>query len=318
MTEAQQTREYQLPTLAAGRLVDALGLIPAAAGRTKPVHRFRCEATIEAEGRIVETRKGLTSEQLEELFSQLIRGNAYWHFGTNQHESLYEEIILVAFEPRLRGSLEITVGAQFAPEVLSIFALLEGRLGLREWHEPESVEEEAVERAADELVRSSKLARAQSEKLTCFFAHRFVGPDAGLANEVNRFLVAAGCEVRTGQTYQPRSVSEKVRELITDELDFIVVLIGPSGQSAWTRDEMGRAATVGVPVVPIVESQQKFASGLFGDTEYIPFHGECVGEAFVSLLEATSFARDRHVKRVREALEKSGPPNTAEERPPRL
>jgi hypothetical protein len=67
-----------------------------------------------------------------------------------------------------------------------------------------------------------------------------------------------GIEVITGDTYEPRSISQKVMDRLEDELDFI----GGDGESPWTPDEIATAKHRKIPLVPIVQDGVRFDSGI--------------------------------------------------------
>lgn len=305
MASAIDHRTYAWPKLQPGQLARAIPRVLAAAGRTETVEQTIVKLSAEGEQGIVESDQESTINELDARFADVITSSVYFGFDA----AGYDSSILISFRAAARGeALELGISARTAAEVISIRSLLEGQLGLKEWEEPPLERGDAgdVKKAADDLVRSSKLAAARTENIKCFFAHRFGEPDAALASEVQRFLTAAGCDVRTGGVYEPRSVSEKVRGLISEDLDLIVVLIGPSGQSGWTRDEMSRASTLGVPVVPLVVNDESYDAGLHGDNEYIPFDRDHLGEGYVKLLQAIEFARKKRADRVRSSLATGG------------
>ena len=81
------------------------------------------------------------------------------------------------------------------------------------------------------------IGRLDDEKaLTCFLGYRFNKLGKWYGSEVQEFLELSGISVITGKEFQPRSMSEKVREKL-DVSDFGVAIIEEKKQSAWTRDE---------------------------------------------------------------------------------
>jgi hypothetical protein len=141
-------------------------------------------------------------------------------------------------------------------------------------------------------------------KPRCFFSFRFTDEVELVALRVERFLTLLGIEVITGQSYEPRQVTEKVISRLREPLDFVVLLVSQGGESMWTRDEIAAALHKGIAVVPLVEKGSIFNKGLFGDVEYIEFHQGHIGDAFLKLLQAVRFVGEQ-----RAALEVAAAPS---------
>jgi hypothetical protein len=114
-----------------------------------------------------------------------------------------------------------------------------------------------------------------------------------IALPIQRFLALLDVEVITGMAYEPRRISDKVRDRLAERLDFVILLVCESGESPWTRDEIATARERDIAIVPIVQSGASFESGMFGDIEQIPFAAGHVGDVFLKLLEAVNFLRRR-------------------------
>ena len=136
-------------------------------------------------------------------------------------------------------------------------------------------------------------AEALSARLRAFVSFRFGNPEnEATALVVQRFLELENVEVLTGKSYEPRPIHEKVADRLAG-LDFLVLLVGADGESAWTRDEISTARARGSVVIPIVTEGAKFEPGLFGDLEYITVAPGHIGDAMVPLLEALTYIRRR-------------------------
>jgi hypothetical protein len=123
-------------------------------------------------------------------------------------------------------------------------------------------------------------------KLTFFVSYRF---DGGLAEqygrEIETFLTRLGVSVITGKAYEPSRISDKVKRRIHRGTDALVVIIDADATSEFCRDELTRAATLDVAVIPIKEKGAAFDPGIHADIEYIPFDRGHVSDAFLKLLE---------------------------------
>ena len=117
------------------------------------------------------------------------------------------------------------------------------------------------------------------------------------ARQVERLLHALNVRVLTARPYEPRPVQDKVGDILADPFDLIVLIVAGKGESAWTRDEIAAATAKGAFVVPLVERPLTFERGLLGDLERIGFDPGHIGDAFVGLVEAVRFTRDRVVDR---------------------
>jgi hypothetical protein len=147
---------------------------------------------------------------------------------------------------------------------------------------------EAVERTL-ELLQERFTHR--SERLQCFLSYRFTPETEPYALRVQRFLSLLGVDVITGNSYEPRGISEKVVRRLSQHVDFVVLIVTRLGESAWTRDEISFARGRGASVVPLVEEGTEFSPGMFGDLEFVKFAPGHIGDSFVQLLEAVNYFR---------------------------
>lgn len=151
----------------------------------------------------------------------------------------------------------------------------------------------ALDSLADRVARLESATRG-FEVLTCFISFQFTGTSLGYGTEVKEFLQLLGLNVLTGQGYEPKPISDKVRSRLAGSVDIVVVLEVAGSKSSWTRDEIAKAQQPGVYLIPLVESGASFDRGIFGDHEYITFDVGHVSGAFVRLLEGVRYvARER-------------------------
>ena len=141
--------------------------------------------------------------------------------------------------------------------------------------------------------RLGEIEEAQRQnKLRCFLSFKFENPQTKTkALKVTQLLDLSDVEVITGEPYEPRKVSEKVKATLNQHLDFICLIVTSDGETMWTRDEINLAHSKGVPLVPLVEEGATFTPGMFGDHEEIRFPSAQIEEAFIKLLEAVNFIR---------------------------
>lgn len=141
--------------------------------------------------------------------------------------------------------------------------------------------------AIEELRRRvASLERAAAEhKPTIFLSYRFDDNGRNCALHVRRLLELLQVKVITGESYEPRTIQEKVKTRL-EGLDAIVVIVTKGPASSWIRDELNRSNT---RVIPLVEEGAKFDKGLFGDIEYISFAPGHVADAFIRLIEGVAY-----------------------------
>ena len=132
--------------------------------------------------------------------------------------------------------------------------------------------------------------------LRCFLSYRF-GPKANAyADGLRHFLELVGVEVITGDRFEPRSVSDKINELLSGDLDFGILIIAEGGESMWTRDEVNALWNDGKYVIVLVVEGEAFTPGLQADLEWIAFPDGHISEAYVKLLEGIKFIRRKRAE----------------------
>jgi hypothetical protein len=146
---------------------------------------------------------------------------------------------------------------------------------------------------SERLAVLERIVLGPNRTLRCFLSYRFTPENEDPARRLHDFLILLGIDVVTGNTYEPRPVSQKVMDRLKDDLDFIVLLIGLDGESFWTRDEIATTKHKMIPLVPIVEDGVIFSSGLFGDLEYVTYAKGHIGDSFFKVLEAVKYVRQQ-------------------------
>lgn len=191
------------------------------------------------------------------------------------------------------GTAGVTVQAPTAHAADAMLDAFVASAGLKPYVRPAARPESPKPDAANTVSPPSKppLRPQFQRRLKTFLAYRFDSQETETAaRDLQRFLDLLDVEVMSGRSYEPRSIRTKVEDRLSG-LDFLVLLIGPDGESPWTRDEINTARSKGVPVVPLVVQGATFATGLFGDVEFIPYAPGHIGDTFLSLLEAVVFVR---------------------------
>lgn len=191
-------------------------------------------------------------------------------------------------------SAEVLARARKAFEQVLNLEELSRRSGVEELAETlRSIGSQAVEPLEKRLEALEVAVFSPARKLRCFLSFRFSDENELVALRIQQFLNLIGVEVLTGASYEPRQVSEKVLSKLREPLDFIVLLVTRTGESMWTRDEIGTAVHKGIALVPLVEQGSTFAKGLFADVEYAEFETGHIGDVFLKLLQAVNFIREQ-------------------------
>lgn len=189
------------------------------------------------------------------------------------------------------------------PELLRNIAEFLPNLGLTPAPEPSERAKTEMESGGDpqpsllqaiedlnEQIRHHHHRRSERD-LSCFLSFPFHPPAMAYAQDVQRFLELVGVRVTTGQGYEPKPISEKVRDRLRQSTDVVVLIVVNGPPSMWTRDEIARAQQPGVYLIPLVEIGATFESGIFGDHEYIQFAEGHISDAFIRLLEGLQYVR---------------------------
>jgi len=180
-----------------------------------------------------------------------------------------------------------------APDGAAVEALIEAFMAATdlERYEPSPEPVEAVSPTVTDQPAPGGTATASSARLRAFLSFRFGKTDGdATASYVERLLGLLDVDVITGRGYEPRPVGAKVTERLQG-LDFVILIVGANGESAWTRDEIATARAIGVPVIPLVAADSVFERGLFGDLEYITFDPAHPGDVSVPVIEAVTYVR---------------------------
>ena len=144
----------------------------------------------------------------------------------------------------------------------------------------------------DILNQTKTKAGGLTKKTKCFLSFRFDDHSKALALEVREFLELIGTEVISGLGYEPRSISEKVLDRMTDPLDLFIVIQSSTGDSAWLNQEVGVARARNLPILVLREESSDADLGMIGDTEYLIFPDNNISKAFVGILQAISYVRN--------------------------
>ena len=194
------------------------------------------------------------------------------------------------------GLIEIDVSADTPDDIKVMLDLLTKGLDLKE------ASDEALAKArgpnqkaiSERLAVLERIVLGPNRTLRCFLSYRFTPQNEDPARKLHSFLTLLGIDVVTGDTYEPRPVSQKIMGRLKDDLDFIVLLAGGDGESFWTRDEIATANHKMIPLVPVIEDGVKFEPGLFGDIECVPYAKGHIGDSFLKVLEAVKYIREQH------------------------
>ena len=193
------------------------------------------------------------------------------------------------------GLIEVSASSDTPGNMQSILELLTKTLELKEASDETLAKNQSPSRReiSERLAVLERIVLGPSRTLRCFLSYRFTPENEDPARRLRDFLTLLGIDVVTGNTYEPRPVSQKVIERLKDDLDFVVLLIGQDGESFWTRDEIAAAKQKMIPLVPIVEEGMNFSSGLYGDLEYITYSKGHIGDSFLKVLEAVKYVRQQ-------------------------
>jgi hypothetical protein len=119
---------------------------------------------------------------------------------------------------------------------------------------------------------------------SAFVAHGFDDVGRKYASEVQTFLELLGIIVVTGTRYEPRSVSDKVRDRIASS-DAFVAIVTPQDNPTWIVQETTLADSLGKQPIVLVEQSADHKTGLLGNHELIFFPTGHVSESFNRILQ---------------------------------
>lgn len=143
------------------------------------------------------------------------------------------------------------------------------------------------------LAQHPSVKTRANQPLRCFLSFRFEETSSNYADLVRRFLELSGIEVVTGERFEPRSISEKIAELLTSDLNFGVLIVTRYGESMWTRDEVNRLWGEEKYVIILVEEGASFKQGLQADIEWIQFPEGHISDTYIKILEGISYIREK-------------------------
>ncbi len=125
---------------------------------------------------------------------------------------------------------------------------------------------------------------------SAFVAHGFDDVGKKYALEVRSFLELLGIAVVTGEYYEPRSVSDKVRSRIAAN-DAFVAIVTPQDDHTWIIQETTLADSLGKQPIVLVEQTADHKRGLRGDNEDIFFPSGHVCETFIRMIQGLHIIR---------------------------
>jgi len=122
-----------------------------------------------------------------------------------------------------------------------------------------------------------------------FIGYSFDGAGREVADFLATFLRALDFDVVTGEPFEARSVSDKVKTLIRSQGVVLCILTRPEdggrGYSEWVRDEATFAAALDKPLFVLIEEGMDNIPGIHGDLEYIPFRHNNLGPILLKLVQ---------------------------------
>ena len=220
---------------------------------------------------------------------------------------LLHEVAAIKMIAHDDGYLEADVEAQTVADLNAVAESFEQELKLERAPSPEKrirdrVRQEfersgqkpldtQLQELSERLRKVEQALATERAYLTCFLSFQFSGASVEYGRVVKEFLECQRVRVITGQGYEPKPVSEKVKGRLAEALDVVVVIEPADRKSAWTRDEMARAQSPGVHLIPLVEEGATFDRGIYGDHEYIPFAAGHVGDALLGLLQGIQYVQ---------------------------
>lgn len=142
----------------------------------------------------------------------------------------------------------------------------------------------------EKVVRWINAADAKRRRTLLFLSYRFNESSRAAVDQLQRLFRALDVDIVTGEEYEPRSVSDKIRARLDLPLDGVVLLV-MNEESLWTRDEIAIAHAKSIPVIPLVAKGASFTAGVFGDLEMIYFDPGHVEQTFIGILEALRYIK---------------------------
>lgn len=142
----------------------------------------------------------------------------------------------------------------------------------------------------DEIADKLSLRTVKQLVNSAFIAHGFNHAGKAYALEISMFLGLLGIDVVTGGYYEPRSVSEKVRDRIA-ECDIFIAVVTPQDDHTWVIQETTLADTLGKQPMVLIEETVQHKRGLRGDHEDISFQEGQIAATFNKILQGINTIR---------------------------
>ena len=141
----------------------------------------------------------------------------------------------------------------------------------------------------DEIVAFLSLSPDVSEKTkklprTAFIAFRFDSLGEQLADRLSRYLSLLRFEVKTGRTFAPQSVGDKVHDRIVAQ-SLLFAIHTPGDDATWLNQETMLARSRDKQVFVLCDKGAGYKSGMLGDHEYIPFAQPAIEQTFLPIME---------------------------------
>jgi len=245
-----------------------------------------------------------TFRGVKEITEQLEKLKSFKKHLTFRFETKNENEIDITFLRRYRLIILIIIGAENHLEQ-KLFDLIEKFLELgkptdidmrSDASEPNIYKllwnvYDDIQSIKDELSSINKKIIDEKSKLSTFVSFRFDEHSKSLAFELREFLDKVNVNFISGVGYEPRSVSEKVLEKLSNPLDLFIIIYSSTGESAWLNQEIGVAKGRNLPIIILVEEGADWNKGLLADNEYIEFQKGIISQTFIRLLEGVSFLR---------------------------
>ncbi len=142
----------------------------------------------------------------------------------------------------------------------------------------------------DENIELNKKVSPEST-INCFLSFRFDDHSKSLVFELKEFLELCNINVISGLGYEPRSISEKVLNRLSQPIDLFILINSLSGDSAWINQEIGVAKSKNIPILVLNEDGVDEKSSILGDNEYLVFPKNNICKSFIGILQALKYVK---------------------------
>ena len=250
----------------------------------------------------------LTVDALDTI-CDLIKEPVYIKLFFGQKEKYYKKEMEVALSDDLDGSISIDVEANSIDLVHAFTEAFIKELGLERALSPKERVKQTIEKMREEQkeeghktipeqikelcirVETLEAQLTINRPISCFLSYQFSEPSLEYGRQVKHFLELHGIKVVTGQGYEPKPISEKVRSRLSEGLNMVVVIEVNDRKSPWTRDEMARAQSPGVFLIPLVEEGATLIEVYMVIMNSFHLTKVSISDAFVGLLEGVNYVR---------------------------